>query len=1011
MRKMWLPVAAVLMVPAAAWAAPSLQVTSVDGKVMISAEAARLAAWRPTVDGLMVVVPVGAEVKIGTMPDTISVQQATDNGLQAVLVRGVESSWNVVQDGQKWLIRPGKALKSESAVMLNDSWLAGNETLKPQLVRAFGKDWQVALAESPVSMLGSVVGGVRLAAAGAAGPATTEPAAGAPEAAVTAAREVTPTAIVAEKAPLKAVTVSEVMARGAAVDEVAVKVPPSLPSKPSATTQEAAVAQTGLAKVSVHPAPSMQPMAVEEVETELLPRVLGKVYVPGTLVSLTLPEGLSGLGTPLRDDQKKSEVTEGHDAPHAEAADHAAEAKPAAEETPAESHGEAHGAAADGHGSETVTASHLATPTHVSGTWNQVTLEPVKESMEAEKQRLADEAKAREGLLDAKIPDMAAEQAVEDVPARLVDGLFPVRGDSYVSDSLAALKAIAERPADSAQERAAQMQMAAVYLNWNRPEEALAVLRELPVREDKLPANPATRLLMGTALLARGEVPDAKLFDQGGPLGPDAKLWRAVAASRLGDYATALKLWPEERGILPKYPAYMREMAQEAQAAALVMSGNRKDGKAVLEELVKGYNDPKDVPAALNRLRGLVRLGTADEAEGLEFLASAAEDMRDPKTAYRAKFEFVRALHQRRDLSDEQVITYLRDLWFDWRGDDLEQDVLNMLGDMYAKSGDSRMALQYWQTLVKSFPKSGNLRTITEKMGDAFVRVFDPENPHTYDPLEYVGLYYDFSELVPNDARGDLIHEHVSRLLIDANLWPRAVPILESQLKFRPLDKPTQARLSLMLAEAYGTMGKAAEGIKIIDKWQHAANTQVLAREWKLVEADLLLRLKRPQAVLKALEKLPNDDTTIRDLRIEAAWMAKDWATIVPLLEAKLEGVTPAAMATDRGAQVAAFRLGYVYGEQRNAQKLDELTERYTDVMNRVPVLGDGLGAVAASTGISASIASSGPLAPVTTALSGVNRLTDRVQLRRDELAQQRKEQNEYNDKMRYMELLPPPAL
>ncbi|WP_171257319.1 hypothetical protein, partial [Acinetobacter baumannii] len=97
-------------------------------------------------------------------------------------------------------------------------------------------------------------------------------------------------------------------------------------------------------------------------------------------------------------------------------------------------------------------------------------------------------------------------------------------------------------------------------------------------------------------------------------------------------------------------------------------------GKGVLEELVKGYADAEHIPAALSRLRGLVRLGTPEEAEGLEFLAAAAEDMRDPQTAYRAKFEFVRALHQRRDLSDEQVTSYLRDLWFDWRGSDLEQD-------------------------------------------------------------------------------------------------------------------------------------------------------------------------------------------------------------------------------------------------------------------------------------------------------------------------------------------------
>lgn len=1004
MRWMWLLLLMLGSLPAA-WAQPALQVEGVDGKLLVRAHAARMAAWRPVADGLIVVVPAGGEVVVGKLPAGVTVEQARDKGLQAVLARGVAGSWKVVQDGQDWLVRPGNGLKSQSAVMLKDAWHTEGATLTPQVFHAFGKDWQVALVDQPLSVVGSVVGGVRLAE-GETAMATVSPAAG--EMATTAG-EASPTLDAPAKAPLQAVDVKDVMARGEtpAVVPVAASATglPVLPTKPKVSTAEAAVAQTGLAKVSVHPAPAMKPLALEEVESELLPRVLGDVYIPGTLVSLTLPEGLSGLGTPMAEPEKKSE--DGHEAGavHGDAATgHLAAAE--GEVTPttaAEPH-----AAGESHD---VSASHATAAPAVSGTWNQTTLKPLEESLEAERQKARDEALAREGMLEMKIPDMAAVAPVQDVPARMAEGMFPPRGKTYVEDVQAALRGVAESPVDSARQRAGQMYLAGVYLNWHRPEEALAVLRTLPVRDDQLPASPVARLLMGVAKLARDEMPEPKLFDQGGPLGADATLWRAVTASRLGDNVTALKLWPQERGILPKYPAYLRELAQEAQATALVMSGKRDVAKTILEELVKGYADPADVPAALNRLRGLARLGTPEEAEGLEFLATAAEDLRDPETAYRAKFDFVRALHQRRDLSDEQVTGYLRDLWFDWRGDDMERDVLFMLGDMYERTGDSRMALHYWQTLVKAFPKAPNLRLVTERMGDAFVHVFDPENPHTYDPLEYVGLYYDFSELVPNDARGDLIHEQVARLLIDANLWARAVPILEQQLKFRPLDVPTQGRLSLMLAEAYGQMGKAAEGIKIIDKWQYAANTQVLAREWKVVEAGLLLRLNRPQAVLKALAKMPNDDAEIRDIRIDAAWMAKDWPTIIPLLEDRLKGVSPAALATDRGAQVAAFRLGYVYGQTRNPAKLDELTERYATVMGRVPVLGDGLGAVAASTGISATLASAGPLAPVTTALSELNRLTDRVQVRRDELAQQREEQQEYNDKMKYMELLPPPSI
>lgn len=1005
------------LVPAL-WAAPAMQVTQADGKMMVRATAAKLAAWRPAPDTLVVVIPAeSGELDIGALPSGVKAEKLAQGSLSGVVLTGVNGSWQVVQDGANWLIRPGAGLKAESVLMLRDGWRVGNEMLKPQTIRAAGQQWDVALMSSAKSVAGSVAGAVR--ATGNAAAVDTSVASvpvtkveeivkipasvAAPMVAVPALKPavsmevgpslrpvaqplmaatalptgkplkggVAPVASVAglpstgqHGAAMRAVSLSDMLARiEPAAGEVSAAGAPALPvsagqgSGLNAMTGKAAVAlasatapQSGLAKVTIHAAPSMPAIGVSGVAAEVLPQILSDIYMPGTVVSLTTPDEHS-------------------------ANEHETPAMPSATEV-------------------------TVAP---SGSWNQTTLGPIEAALAAQKVSPTTEV---------SVVAVAPAPVHDEEPAQpLVSRILPERSGNYNDAVSDALQAIAVAPADSTRARDGAMNLAALYLAWQRPEEAIAVLDTLPIRADNLPASPQARLYMALAKLARGATPDAGLFDQGGQLANHAKLWKAVAASRAGDYATALKQWPQERGILPQYPAYLREQAQMAQASALVMVGDRSVAMGVIDQLVDGYKDPSEVPVGLTRLRGLARLGTPDEAKGLEYLAAAAEDMRDPTEAYRAKFQFVRALQQRRDLSDDQVRQYLSELWFDWRGDDLERDVLNNLAGLYDRAGDSRQALQYWQTLVRAYPKSPDLNSIAEHMTEAFLKVFDPENPKVYDTLAYLGLYYDFSELVPNDGRGDLVQEQVARLLVNANLWGRAVPILEQQLQYRPLDQAAQGRLVLLLADAYNNLGQAADGIKLLDKWQHVATTSTLARAWKIQEAQLMMKLNRPASSLKALASLPKDDSEARDLRIEATWAAQDWSSSVPLLQQRLASVPASQLISDTGAQLATFRLGYAYGQERDGEGLDVLTKRYSSSLSRLPQLADGVGAVAASSGVSASIVTGGPLSPLTGALNDINRLTDRIETVRDTLTAERKQQAEYNDKMRYMELLPPPAI
>lgn len=886
-------------------------VDTVDEKVVIHAEASRVAAWKATRDGLALLAEGNGDVQITKLPSGWQGDVIEQNGMHGVFLRAKAgaSTWTAMQENGKWLVREGTPQQKQmSALLLRDGWRVDGVRVPVHEVDVAGETWQVGGVGNALSVAGSVVGVVRKGTMTA--DEKTAQARASVEASPAVVKGSTPAAVsltaTAPQPGMKPASVNQMLSR---LEPASAKVGQMRIAAPSGVVNAAMV--TGKdSKVKFHTAQGLAAVAQpntlsEEMTIEPAAGPVKGIYVPGTLVSVTIP-----LDVLERKDSSASE--------------------------------------------------------------------PV------------------------------ATEVSASVPQALVHTMFPTVEGNYYDGYAERMQALTEALSSKA-EQEARMALAAYFIAWERPEEAAATLSMLPKRKDGLPADPMARLYLGVAQLAMNRQPPQGVFDQEGGLEGHARLWRAVTLAQNEDYGEAMKAWPRERGILPEYPVYIRQLAQEAQATCLVMVGDKQVASKVLDELVAQY-DAKEVPTALMRLQGLVRLGTADERRGLEYLARAAESTTDLSHAYRAKFEFVQSLRQHKDLSDDQSRKYLEELWLDWRGDKLERDVLSELADLYEKAGEPREALERWQALVRAFPNIPDLNVITERMTQAFVDVFDPENPKTYDPLTYLGIYYDFRELVPNDDRGDRVQEQVAKLLTDSTLWTRAVPILEKQLNYRKLDPVDQARLALMLAEAYRRQGKAADGLKLLDKWEKVANTSTsLARGWKLAQARCLMDLSRFDSARRTVDSLKDDREAVA-LRVEADWKMQDWNKVVADIQQQLGGVAPTALVSDTGAQLGVFQLAYAYGQLRDDKGLKALKERYADGLNKLPELADGVNAVAAGTGM-ASAEGGGVLAPLTGTLAALNGLTDQIEELRHKMNKVREERKDYNEKMRYMELLPPPVI
>lgn len=492
------------------WAAPAMQISQVDGKMMVRATAAKLAAWRPAADTLIVVIPAeSGELDIGALPSGVNAEKLMQGNLSGVVLTGVSGSWQVVQDGANWLIRPGAGLKAESVLILKDGWRVGNETFKPQAIRAAGKQWDVALMGSAKSVAGSVSGAVR--ATGKAAPVDTSVASvpvtkveetvkttvnvTAPSVAVAALKpavsmEVGPSlrpvaqpmmaatalptgkpvksAVVASvkdtglpsigqhQATMRAVSLSDMLARiEPAAGEPTAAMAPALPvsaaqgSGLNAATGTAAVAvasatapESGLSKVVVHAAPSMPAIGVSGVAAEVLPQILSDIYMPGTVVSLTVPD------------------------------EHSANTHDAQSE----------------HAAASATDVVAVAP---SGSWNQTTLGPIEAALAAQKVS---------PTVEVSVVAVAPSKVHDEEPAQpLVNRILPERSGQYNDAVSDALQAIAIAPADSTRARDGAMNLAGLYLAWQRPEEAIAVLEGLPMRASRSSFGKPARALRDDA--------------------------------------------------------------------------------------------------------------------------------------------------------------------------------------------------------------------------------------------------------------------------------------------------------------------------------------------------------------------------------------------------------------------------------------------------------------------------------------------------------------------------------
>jgi hypothetical protein len=159
------------------------------------------------------------------------------------------------------------------------------------------------------------------------------------------------------------------------------------------------------------------------------------------------------------------------------------------------------------------------------------------------------------------------------------------------------------------------------------------------------------------------------------------------------------------------------------------------------------------------------------------------------------------------------------------------------------------------------------------------------------------------------------------------------------------------------------------------------------------------------------LENKVIEDKEAQQLAAELAWRGQDWSAASTAFNRLLAGIPSDHVVSDTATQLQVFKLAYALGQQGRAADLAQLKARYQAVWPQLPRLADDINAVASTAGVKGVPPAGGPMQALTTALAGLNTLDEQIATTRRQMQTQQQNLQEYNQRMEYMELLPPPVL
>jgi len=494
----------------------------------------------------------------------------------------------------------------------------------------------------------------------------------------------------------------------------------------------------------------------------------------------------------------------------------------------------------------------------------------------------------------------------------------------------------------------ARLDQARFYFSHGYATEALGLLDIVADNRPAVIELPEFRALRGAARVLAGRLDAANEDLSVPPLADseEAALWRAAAAVDGGDWDTAAAGFRRAGSLRYAYPPPLRQRFLLWAAETWLRQDDPDAAEGELNWLADATDGASERLPAVNYLRGEIALRRGDVQIAERYLRRAAES--DDRLYYRlAGTALIDLEREQGRLSAEAEVERLESMRFSWRGDALEFDLLDRLGDAHWRAGSYREAIATWQEAIGLYPDLPAAQARAEDLPERLAALLNGAGDGAeVPPVTALSLFRHHADLLPEGPARDRLAVHLAERLAEVDLLDQAGDLLAGALDDGPaaaddaagegLDDAERARVGTRLAAIRLLDDQPEAALTALDRSQTAAaGDGDLLEERRLLRARALSELDDPDAALVLLE--PSEGALADAARLDIAWRARDWPLAASVLE-RMVGEPPALgePVPDAQAQLV-LNQGIALAMTGDAEGLDRLAARFGPAMAESP--------------------------------------------------------------------------
>jgi tetratricopeptide (TPR) repeat protein len=527
---------------------------------------------------------------------------------------------------------------------------------------------------------------------------------------------------------------------------------------------------------------------------------------------------------------------------------------------------------------------------------------------------------------DAKLTIDAPKPAA--MPA-LIDQDWPKTGPKGFLDRYRHLLDAATVEAankDKAAPVGARMALARFLVGSELSFEAIGVLNDLGRANPHMMDNPEFRGLRGVARVMARRYKEAEADFSAPVLAEDrsSALWRSYIASQLAQWAEARAQFAKGGEAFNMMPPAWKARFARADAKAAMAQGDLPGAEARIKLALADKTDVwEELSTRLIQARIIEQQGHKDRALRMyDAIANVPRESLSSPALLRAtqiKLEMGR-------VTPVQAATVFDGLRYRWRGDGAELETIRALGQLYLSQGRYREALEALRSAGTRMPDLPEALQLQSDLNAAFRSLFLNGSADGLEPVQALALFYDFKELTPIGADGDLMVRKLVRRLVDVDLLGQAAELLKYQADNR-LDGIPKAQVATDLAVIYLMDKKPEQAIQAINSSRTTVLPAALNAERRLVEARAWMGVGKYDSALEIIDKDNSKDAT--ELRAEITWRQKDWGKSGPQFEKALgdRWKNPAPLSADDEGKL--LRAGVAYSLAGDDAALARLSGQY----------------------------------------------------------------------------------